>query len=604
MKGNRGHIRQWYTDLSFKKKLLSISLGICVFPVILLQIIFTQTSISNMNKQINEQIHNNLVQISEKFTLKMESYEDMVYQVYSDKEIINSLEKYPSAGKMEGASLFYFLNERMKQFAEKRKGVRSISLICSSGESLTYDNQSGSALDNIWRDYPDLRMIEPYQLTQGRNEIVLIPTRVISNQEKSEALFFLGKELYNTDNLEQGVIGTLIICIEEQELNEICNGARNQEYQENSITFITDSGGTVLSFPNQNMIGTIVTDEQNEIDFIHEAEIFSSKNLNSSSYQDEKTGWVFYNVYDQDYFMKDVSRLQMIYWFLLLLDVFVVLIFINSINHYFINYLNQIMEGIRQVEKGNLDVQLVVDRRDEFGRIGENFNHMTGTVKELIQEVQEISQKKTKAEIKALEYQINPHFLYNTLDAINWMAVEKNEFEISRMVSNLGFILRYSINKENERVTLSDVEEWLKSYVPLYQIRYGYSFEFQIYMEDEAREKKIHKFLIQPIVENAILHGIKDMEGAVLQVNIGLDEQSGRIHIIVEDNGIGMEKEKIDIYNQRDRTWTGTDRIGLANIFERIQLYYGEEGEWHISSVEGMGTIMEFLLPAEDKETM
>lgn len=604
MKGNRGHIRQWYTDLSFKKKLLSISLGICVFPVILLQIIFTQTSISNMNKQINEQIHNNLVQISEKFTLKMESYEDMVYQVYSDKEIINSLEKYPSAGKMEGASLFYFLNERMKQFAEKRKGVRSISLICSSGESLTYDNQSGSALDNIWRDYPDLRMIEPYQLTQGRNEIVLIPTRVISNQEKSEALFFLGKELYNTDNLEQGVIGTLIICIEEQELNEICNGARNQEYQENSITFITDSSGTVLSFPNQNMIGTIVTDEQNEIDFIHEAEIFSSKNLNSSSYQDEKTGWIFYNVYDQDYFMKDVSRLQMIYWFLLLLDVFVVLIFINSINHYFINYLNQIMEGIRQVEKGNLDVQLVVDRRDEFGRIGENFNHMTGTVKELIQEVQEISQKKTKAEIKALEYQINPHFLYNTLDAINWMAVEKNEFEISRMVSNLGFILRYSINKENERVTLSDVEEWLKSYVPLYQIRYGYSFEFQIYMEDEAREKKIHKFLIQPIVENAILHGIKDMEGAVLQVNIGLDEQSGRIHIIVEDNGIGMEKEKIDIYNQRDRTWTGTDRIGLANIFERIQLYYGEEGEWHISSVEGMGTIMEFLLPAEDKETM
>jgi len=604
MKGNRGHIRQWYTDLSFKKKLLSISLGICVFPVILLQIIFTQTSISNMNKQINEQIHNNLVQISEKFTLKMESYEDMVYQVYSDKEIIKSLEKYPTAGKMEGASLFYFLNERMKQFAEKRKGVRSISLICSSGESLTYDNQSGSALDNIWRDYPDLRMIEPYQLTQGRNEIVLIPTRVISNQEKSEAMFFLGKELYNTDNLEQGVIGTLIICIEEQELNEICNGALNQEYQENSITFITDSGGTVLSFPNQNMIGTIVTDEQNEIDFIHEAEIFSSKNLNSSSYQDEKTGWIFYNVYDQDYFMKDVSRLQMIYWFLLLLDVFVVLIFINSINHYFINYLNQIMEGIRQVEKGNLDVQLVVDRRDEFGRIGENFNHMTGTVKELIQEVQEISQKKTKAEIKALEYQINPHFLYNTLDAINWMAVEKNEFEISRMVSNLGFILRYSINKENERVTMSDVEEWLKSYVPLYQIRYGYSFEFQIYMEDEVREKKIHKFLIQPIVENAILHGIKDMEGAVLQVNIGLDEQSGRIHIIVEDNGIGMEKEKIDIYNQRDRTWTGTDRIGLANIFERIQLYYGEEGEWHISSVEGMGTIMEFLLPPEDKETM
>ena len=604
MKGNRGHIRQWYTDLSFKKKLLSISLGVCVFPLFLLQIIFTRVSISNMNEQINEQIHNNLVQIAEKFTLKMESYEDMIYQIYSDKEMINSLEKYPSAGKMEGASLFYFLNEKMKQFAEKRKGIRSISLICSSGESLTYDNQSGSVLDNIWRDYPDLRMIEPYRMTQGKKEIVLIPTQTISSQEKPEALFFLGKELYNTDNLEQGVIGTLIICIEEQELNEICNGVRNQEYQENSITFITDAHGNVLSFPDEDFLGTRLTEEKDEIDFILSAEKFGSRNLNSSFYQDEKTGWIFYNVYDQDYFMRDVSQLQKLYWFLLIIDVLVALVFINSINHYFSNYLNQIMEGIRQVEKGNVDVQLVVVRQDEFGRIGENFNHMTVTVKTLIQEVQEISRKKTQAEIKALEYQINPHFLYNTLDAINWMAVKKEEYEISRMVSNLGFILRYSINKKNERVSMSDVEEWLRAYVPLYQLRYGNSFEFQIYVENSVKEQKIHKFLIQPIVENAILHGIKDMEGALLQVNIALEEQSGRIHIIVEDNGIGMEKNKIDIYNQRDRTWTGTDRIGLANVFERIQLYYGEKGEWHISSVEGMGTVMELLLPPEDRESI
>lgn len=208
------------------------------------------------------------------------------------------------------------------------------------------------------------------------------------------------------------------------------------------------------------------------------------------------------------------------------------------------------------------------------------------------------------AEYLALQTQINPHFLYNTLDAINWMAVKKEEYEISRMVSNLGFILRYSINKKNERVSMSDVEEWLRAYVPLYQLRYGNSFEFQIYVENSVKEQKIHKFLIQPIVENAILHGIKDMEGALLQVNIALEEQSGRIHIIVEDNGIGMEKNKIDIYNQRDRTWTGTDRIGLANVFERIQLYYGEKGEWHISSVEGMGTVMELLLPPEDRESI
>lgn len=249
-----------------------------------------------------------------------------------------------------------------------------------------------------------------------------------------------------------------------------------------------------------------------------------------------------------------------------------------------------------------MDVQIVVDRQDEFGRIGNNFNHMTAKVKSLIAEMTDISEKKKQAEIKALESQINPHFIYNTLDAINWMAVRREQYEISRMINNLGFILRYCMNHSNEQVTITEVEEWIRSYVSLYQLRYGYSFEFQIYVEKQVQKKRIYKLLLQPIVENAILHGIKDMEDGLLRVDISMEEKSGRIHIIVEDNGMGMEKKKIDIYNQRESQWTGTERIGLANIFERIQLYYGERGEWHISSVEGMGTIMELLLPLEDME--
>ncbi len=600
MTKDRKHIRQWYKDLSFKKKLLSISLGICVFPVFMLQIIFTVVSISNMNKQITEQIHNNLEQISEKFTLKVESYQDIVYQVYSDKALIQSLEKYPKAGKMERAYLFYSLNERMKQLAESKKGIRTISLICKSGEGVTYDSESGSALDNIWRDYEDLRTIEPYQETEGKNEIVLIPTKIIPNQEKTDVLFFIGKELYNADNLEQGVIATLIIGIEERVLNQVCNGT--QEHSKSSITFITDASGRVLSFPDQKEVGIHFSGQEDAVEFVLSTDIFESKNLLCSSYQDQQSGWIFYNVYDQNYIMKDVGLLQMIYWFLLMVDAIVVMVFINSINHYFNNYLNKIMEGIKQVEKGNLDVQIVVDRQDEFGRIGNNFNHMTAKVKSLIAEMTDISEKKKQAEIKALESQINPHFIYNTLDAINWMAVRREQYEISRMINNLGFILRYCMNHSNEQVTITEVEEWIRSYVSLYQLRYGYSFEFQIYVEKQVQKKRIYKLLLQPIVENAILHGIKDMEDGLLRVDISMEEKSGRIHIIVEDNGMGMEKKKIDIYNQRESQWTGTERIGLANIFERIQLYYGEQGEWHISSLEGMGTIMELLLPLEDME--
>ncbi len=597
MKKDRKSIRQRYRNLSFRK-FFGISLCLFLFPVLLLQIIYVRFSISEMNKHVNEQVFNNLLQVSEKFTLKLESYKDTVYQIYSDKEIIRNLEQYHQADEVKQAYLFYLLNERLKQFVESKKGIRCISLICPTGESITYDAQSGSALNNIWRDYEDIRLTVPYQETDGKSEVVLIPTQNISTAGNIESLFFLGKELYNTENLEQGVVAILIIGIEQKELDDICNGT--QQIDNSSVNFITDTYGYVCSFPDEGQIRKKMTDQEDVLEFIRSQNMFEGRNLCSNWYQDDETGWIFHNVYDQDNMMHDINMLQAIYWTLLAADVLAVLLFINSTNRYYVDYLKKIIEGIRQVNEGNLDVRLVVDRQNELGQIGENFNHMVSRVRTLIEEVEEISKKKNQAEIKALESQINPHFLYNTLDAINWMAVRNNEFEISKMISNLGSILRYSTNQTNEKIDIAGVEEWLKSYVSLYQLRYGHSFEFKIYVESEVRHIKIYKLLIQPIVENAIIHGLKDMQGGMLCVDIGLAEQPGRIHVIVEDNGAGMEKDKVDFYNQKDREWSRSERIGLANVFERIQLYYGEKGDWHINSMEGLGTIIELILPVDD----
>lgn len=597
MEKSRRGITQRYKDMGFKK-FFAISLCLFLFPVLLLQIVYIRTSISSMNEQVNEQISVNLKQVSEKFTLLLDSYEDMVWQIYSDKEIIRNLEQYHEADDTKQAYLFYLLNERLKQFVESKKGIRNISLICSTGESITYDDQSGSALDNLWRDYEDLRQIPPYQQTQNKSEIVLISTINFTDGDNTESLFFLGKELYNTENLEQGVVATLIIGIAEQELENICNGSFGLKTP--NVNFISDKYGAVVSFPDVTQIGTVVSDQYDVMNFIGGLNMFEGKNLFCSYYRDWKTGWIFHNVYDQDYTMHDINVMQMIYWMLFVADILVVLLFTNSVNRYYVNYLNQIIEAIRQVNHGNMDVRLVVDRRDELGQIGENFNYMMDRVKSLIAEVTEISEKKNQAEIKALESQINPHFLYNTLDAINWMAVRKDEIEISKMISNLGMILRYCMNQSNEQVDISGMEEWLKAYVSLYQLRYGYSFEFEIYVEPEVRNVKVYKLLVQPIVENSIIHGLKDLEGGLLRVDIGFAEQPGRIHVIVEDNGAGMEPEEVEFFNRKNAEWSRSEQIGLANIFERMQLYYGEEGEWHISSVKGLGTVMELLFPVGD----
>ncbi len=601
MHKNRKNIRQWYKDLSFRKKFLSISLGVFILPVFLIQMFFSEVSIRSMDSQVNELTRNNLIQISKEFSLKLESYTDIVYQASLDRELTGSLAQYHRAGKREQASLYFVINERLKQYVESRGEIRSISLVCKTGESITYDSETGSALDNLWRDYPDLRLTVPYRMTAGKNEVVLVPTQRFAKKGEDEKIFFIGKELYDTENLEEGAVASFIMGIYERELEEICNGKKSGLEQGNSANFITDAEGRIISFPDEVYIGQDMPIDGEALDYIRRVEMFDGWDLDSISYQDPESGWIFHNVYDGNYIMKDVRHIQNIYAALLTLDVLVVILFINSINHYFTTYLSKIMDAIRQVEQGNLDVRLKVDRRDELGRIGENFNRMATEVKHLIQEVTEISEKKNQAEIKALESQINPHFLYNTLDAINWMAVKRDEYEISKMISSLGLILRYCMNQSNQMAAILEVEEWLKSYVSLYQLRYGNSFAFKMHVEEEAREAKIYKLLLQPILENAILHGIKDMEGGLLQIDIGLAEQPGKIHVAIEDNGMGMDGEKVRFYNQRDVEWVGEKGIGLANVFERIQLYYGKEGSWHISSIEGVGTIVELLIPILEK---
>lgn len=293
-------------------------------------------------------------------------------------------------------------------------------------------------------------------------------------------------------------------------------------------------------------------------------------------------------------------------WYKILigLDMLIVLLLVIMVSSSFSQYLKKIIEGIHEVENGNFDVKIIVDRQDEFGQIGEHFNVMAAKVKTLMQEVVDISEKKNQAQIRALESQINPHFLYNTLDAINWMAIDRDEDEISRMIGNLGYILRYTMNQSNSKVTIAEVENWLKSYVSLYQLRYRYSFEFQISVDPEIRFVRIYKLLLQPVIENAILHGIKGVEGGMVRVDIGKTEgeEFNSLYIIVEDNGCGMEPEKAAYYNERTSVNKTKERIGLSNVFERIELYYGEKGSWHIHSVEGMGTTIEIMLPIEWEE--
>lgn len=595
------HLRQKYMDLSFRRKLFLMFFLICALPIAVFQMVSMQISVRHLNTQIDTLMTENLHQTAERASLILDAYTTVIYQIYTDDTIEKDLSAYHDAGTMEQTALFFSMNEKIKQFAEIKNGIRCISLICRTGESVTYDKQTGSVLDNIWRDYEDLREIEPYRLTHGRQGVTLIPTRLIQDNEDKAPLFFLGKDIYSSNHMDHGAVATVVMGISSHVLDEIC---QNGTEDSGGVSFIVDDSATLISFPDEYYLGSTIKDAKDACSLVQKSRIMDKEkqNLACSSYYDKETGFTFYNVYDYDAMMRPIMKVQWWYRLLLLLDLILVVLLVILVSSSFAGFLRKIIDGIHQVESGNFDVQIVIDRHDEFGQIGEHFNTMTKEVKTLMQEVVDISEKKNQAQIRALESQINPHFLYNTLDAINWMALDKEEDEISRMIGNLGFILRYTMNQSNAMVTVTEVERWLQSYVALYQLRYRHSFSFQISVEPEVAFVRIYKLLLQPVIENAILHGIKEVEGGMIRVDIGKTDGADKIYIIVEDNGCGMDEEKVERYNDRNRKPGPDEHIGLANVFERIELYYGEEGSWHITSVKGIGTTVEILLPYVTEE--
>lgn len=600
-------LKERYNNARFRTKLLLIFGITSLLPLLIILIISSRLNTRNMTDKVDELMLMNLKQIAERVNLNLEVYTNVLYQIYQDEEITENIKVLLEDSDTGYAAAYNRINDRLKQYNTTESAVRCTSVICADGTSVVYDFGTGSSIDHLWKNYKDLRMTEPYQETEGQPGMVITPTMAFkeregSSQEGTRHYFHISKRVFDLENLEAGSIATIVMSVDVEALNRICNAGET----ETGINFIMDPDGRCISYPDEDFSGLKKKDGLSIEEFVDLSGFMENRDISVTSYEDPVTGWIFYNAYNREYILRDVARSQRLYIAIgalaILASAAAILGLVRQINR----SVDEVMGGIQRVQDGDMDTQVRVVCRDEIGRIAENFNQMTVQVKNLIKEVKSATDRQKNAEIRALEAQINPHFLYNTLDSINWMAIEKEEYEISRMIRNLGIILRYSVDKSNSIVEIRMVEEWLERYISLHQMRFEHVFSYQIHVEEEARDKKIHKLLLQPFVENAVLHGLKDKEGdGLLYVDIGLSEDGETLHIIIEDNGKGMSRELQEHYNDPEKAVADDGRsIGLHNVFSRIRMYYGERASWNIKSIEGMGMVITIKVPVIGQETV
>ncbi|CAG7651827.1 hypothetical protein PAESOLCIP111_06398 [Paenibacillus solanacearum] len=238
----------------------------------------------------------------------------------------------------------------------------------------------------------------------------------------------------------------------------------------------------------------------------------------------------------------------------------------------------------------------------EFDEVMDRFQHMRINISQLMEELKQNEEDKRYLEVEKLVHQMNPHFLYNTLNTIQWLAKTKGQDEIVSLVTVFIRLLRYNLGRDGDLVDLKHEINALNDYVTLQQIRYNYEFSVQIHAHPAVMDVKVPRFLLQPLIENALYHGLGDM-GSLIQLTITM-EHDGSVLIEVKDNGIGMSEEQIDELLHHDipaREKVGMG-IGLNYVNTMLRVHFGEQARLQASSSPNAGTTMFFRIPVQPKK--
>ena len=261
--------------------------------------------------------------------------------------------------------------------------------------------------------------------------------------------------------------------------------------------------------------------------------------------------------------------------------------------------IKSMLDFCKELSKGNLTVRIQDNHKDELSDLSGSMNHMADTIQDLITNQKEQEKKKRELELQMLQYQLNPHFLFNTLNSLRFVAAMHNDQIVGDGIQALSSLLQNTLTNKNEYITIQEELENLENYFSILRIRYAGSFEYSFHIEDEELLScLVPKLILQPLAENSVMHGSSD-DGSVMEINITCWEEDGHIIIELQDDGKGFDVTSKSLETHKDRK-----KIGVANVNDRIQLNFGREYGLKIDSQPGKGTTCTLTLPQLYTDTL
>lgn len=453
------------------------------------------------------------------------------------------------------------------------------------------------SINSIKYFHNDIHRITIYTSNNNvKHDTILAPIKEIENQSwfndiSNNSKWLVNKEKQSIFSVRKmplldraNVDGVLYIELNSEDLFKYFDSKDFTDYD----LFIVDDDNHVLYEKHSNNLKITYNRllEIKEKDNEHKSIIESVSN---------ETGWKVY-LYRSS--VTSGKRLQLILSMLLILFIIagiiacIALIFTSQ---FIVGRIEKLMNNMKRVENGNMELDTYPEYNDEIGSLINGFKKMVQRIIQLIQEVYVEKLLQKEYEMRALQQQINPHFLYNTLSMINFKALEVGEEDISKITLALSAFYRTSLNKGKNTCTIKDEISNMKAYMDIQLMMHDYNFDFDCIIDDDLSNYETLNLILQPIVENCIKHGLDMIEdNRKAYVKVYITKYEDIIYFMLEDNGVGMDEDTIAIMLSQN-----SKGYGMRNVNERIKLYYGEEYGLYIESVVGEGTVTTVKIPAK-----
>lgn len=411
-------------------------------------------------------------------------------------------------------------------------------------------------------------------------------------------------ELTNSGSIAHGV---LLVDMNFSGIEQIC---KNVDMGETGYIYLVDGKGEIIYHPRQQLIYSDLSQENNLATAKYEdgnhIETFQGQQRLVTVKTVGYTGWKIIAVTPTADITSNYYQIQIFALFFVFFAIFL-LIFVNMfLSSRIANPLKELEHSVKDIERGKLsDVSITVSNRGSY-----EVQHLANTIRSMVSQMRRLmddivmeQESKRKSELDALQSQINPHFLYNTLDSIIWMIENERYDGAITMVTALARLFRISLSKGKNIITVADELEHVRNYLTIQQMRYKNKFSYEISAEPDVLQCATIKLIIQPLVENSIYHGMEFMSGDG-EIKISAYRRDGDLFIDITDNGLGMPQEQADALLTEDtpRQRGKGSGIGLKNVQERIQLYFGSAYGLAIYSEPDEGTTARIHLPVKPLE--